>query len=290
MTPETVVQPLVNILLLGSLYLMLGVGINLIFGVMKVVNLAHGDFIMLGSYASYWIFVMYGINPILSILIVIPIAFTGGFFISKYLVNPLLNKSQSDMSTLMLTFGLGILLSNSAAFMWTTNYRGIPIRLPALTISVISLPLSRLIIAILSISATVALYFFLKKSKVGKAIRAISQNRLVAPLLGINITRLNALAFGIGISLACSAGVLTSIIYSISPFMGMPFTIIAFSIIILGGMGSFKGLIAGAFTLAIIETFVATIFGVEWKSFAFFATILLFVAFKPAGIAGVKIN
>lgn len=287
---EHIGQYLVNAVLLGCLYLMFAVGINLIFGVMKVVNFAHGDLIMLGTYAGFWVFTIFAINPLLSAPIVFLIAFVGGFFIFKYLINSLLGKPGSDMSVLMITFGLSILLQNIAQFLWTANYRGIPIHLPIINFLGIFIPTSRLIIAIVATSATIALYFFLKKTTTGKAIRAISQNREVAPLLGINVARLNACAFGIGTALACTAGLLISIIYSIWPFMGMPFIVISFCVMIIGGMGSFKGLFMGAFTLAIIEIFVGLTFGVEWKTFAFFITIILLVLLRPTGIAGVKIR
>jgi len=287
---QILLELVISSLLLGCWYILFAAGLNLIFGVTRVVNFAHGEFIMLGGYAGFWFWSIFKLDPIFMALIIFPISLIAGFGLCKLLIKPLLKGPSAELNTLIMTFGLSILISNLARSIWTTAPRATSAPAWFIFPFGISISVTRLVISLISLFIVVILYIFLKKSFTGKAVRAVSQNREAALAIGLDVDHLTALSLGIGIALASLAGTLVSSTYAVHPYIGLPFALISFSIIIFGGMGSFKGLFIGAFVLATIENFSAYLVGVMWKEFIFFVIILIMVSIRPSGIAKTEVR
>ncbi len=235
-------QPLLSGILTGGVYALAGIGMSLVFGVMNISNFAHGDLMMLGMYLAYFAFTLLHIDPYLSLVLILPTAFLFGYLLEKLFINRVINHPHQNQ--ILLTIGLGLIMSNTALLAFTsdpkiltTSYSSSAFNLPGgISISVpllLSFLITCIIIAIL--------YIFLSKSSTGMALRATSQNREAAQLMGINVAKMSAIAFGIGTALAATAGALIAPIYYIHPLAGHSFLLKAFTICVLGGLGSVVG-------------------------------------------------
>ncbi|RLE51212.1 MAG: branched-chain amino acid ABC transporter permease [Candidatus Methanomethylicota archaeon] len=286
---ETLAQVLINGLITGGIYGLIALGLSIIFGVMRVINIAHGDFMMLGAYTSYWLFVYSGglINPFISLIISVPLGFIVGVAIYWILVNRVVEAP--ELMSLLLMFGVSTFIANMALWAWTAYYRGIPYTLPSISIGSIVIPLCRLLAFILAIAITFGLYVLFTKTYIGKAVRAVSQNRLAASLMGIDVVKIFAFSFGLGAAIAFAAGSLItmSVERAFDPYIGGHYTLLSFCIAVLGGLGSMRGALIGGLIIGLIESFTGGLFiPVSLVPAIYFAIMYLVLLFKPTGLMG----
>ncbi len=281
-------QIIINGILKGGLYALMAMGMSLIWGVMNVINIAHGAFIMLGAYATYWFFSLLGIDPFISLIFSASIMFMLGFIIQKGLINLVI---KADIFiTLLLTFGLEILITNLALLAWTADVRKVKVDYAAANLQFLgaTVPLVRLAAFAIAIAITVILFVMMNKTKLGRAIRATSQDLDAAKLMGVNVSDIYSITFGIGVALAAAAGTLWSIIFPITPTMGGILTLKSFVIVIIGGLGTMIGPIAGGLVLGISEALGTNLLGATYENLISFVIFLIVIIFMPKGIFGGK--
>jgi branched-chain amino acid transport system permease protein len=284
---ETLVQSVVSGVLTGSLYAMIGVGLTVVFGVMRIINLAHGDLVMLGMFGAFWAHALLRIDPFVSIVLWVPLMFLAGMLIYRFLLKPII--PGGELNTLLYTAGLSLLIANVALFAWTGDYRTIKLRyaLTPLRPFGIAVPIPLAIAFLLAIVITVCLYLFLARTDPGRAIRATSQNPEAAALMGIDVDRISMLTFGLGSALAGAAGVLLAPSLYLYPTVGELLVAKCFVIVVLGGLGSVSGAIAGGILLGLVESLGAVYVSVAYKDTIGFVIFLLVLLFRPAGLFGV---
>ncbi|NOY63992.1 MAG: branched-chain amino acid ABC transporter permease [Nitrospirae bacterium] len=293
---EVLLQTLISGLLLGGLYALIGIGMTLIMGVMKIINLAHGELMMVAMYMAYWLFVLFHIDPYVSVLIVAPLMFLFGMAIQKFLINPVLKvESILPENQVILTVGIGMVLANLATIFFTSDYRSTPVDYASDAWYLsdywrgspieLSLSVPWTVSFVMAVIITIALWFFLSKTDTGKSIRATAQDIDAALLMGVNVERMRLITFGLGAALVGAAGCLFIPIYYLYPALGGRFTLIAFVITILGGLGSTVGAIIGGLLLGIFESLTATYIGMGWAPVGRFAIFILALIFLPGGVA-----
>ena len=282
-------QILVDALLLGGVYTLMAVGLSLAFGVTRIINFAHGDVVMYGSYAAFFAFAGLGLDPLLSLPAVAILGAVGGYLLFKSSIERILD--DVGINQVLLTFGLGLVLQNVAVILWTGDERSTTPFYAFdswfLTDDVV-VAKGRLIAFGLAAVFVVLLLAWLRWSELGRATRAVSQNRAAASLMGINVRAMYALSFALSSAFGAATGTIMSFLLPITPFMGFPIMVKAFAIIILGGMDSIVGTVLGAFFLAFAETAIAYLVpqGIGWaEGVAFFLMVLVLIA-RPAGILG----
>ena len=282
----TILQLVINGLLLGGMYGLISIGLTLIFGVLEIVNFAHGEFLMLSMYAAFWLFQLYGIDPYLSMLIIIPVFFLLGIAVQRITIQPILNAP--PLNQIFMTVGLSMVLQNAALFIWTADYRTMKTSYSALTLKTAGLIISfpRLVAFLLAMALIAALLIFLKKTYTGKAIRALAQERKAAMLMGINVYRTYQIAFGIGIACVGAAGAMLMPVYFVFPSVGSLFVLIAFVVVILGGYNSLVGSLAGGLIIGVVESFSGFFVSPHLKEAIYFVIFILILLFKPTGLFG----
>lgn len=274
-------------LLTGGIYALIGIGLTVIFGVMRIVNFAHGAFVMAGMYATYFLFTYARIDPFLSLLVVIPAMFILGGLLHKALIDPVLKAP--ELNQLLLTEGISIVLINAALLAFTANYLTMTTSYASATARFggVSLSLPALGAFGVALLITGLLYLVFMKTSTGRRIRATSQDSEAAQLLGINIKRVQALTFGIGVAAAAAAGsLLMPIYYRVDPTAGSPFTLKAFVVVVLGGMGSVTGALIGGLVLGVAESLGAVYVSTGYKDAIGFVIFLLILTLKPSGLLG----
>jgi branched-chain amino acid transport system permease protein len=279
-------QVVISGLLLGAVYALLAIGLNLIFGVMRVINIAHGELLMLGSYATYWLFTLWGVNPIVSLLLVLPAMFLLGMLLQRTLVDR--GVGQPLLISLLLTFGLSSFLTGVALNLWTANYRSVPVFSGSFAVGGLALSISRVIAFVVALAITLAVWYFLRTTRLGKAVRATSQNAEVALVCGIDVARIRLLAFGLGTAMAGAAGSLLAVIYTVYPEMGRTFLMKAFAIIVLGGLGSFGGAFVGALALGVAEALAAFAWNTQIAEAVAYAIFIGVLFVRPSGLFGAR--
>lgn len=279
-------QSLLSGALIGGVYALIGIGLTIIFGVMRIINFAHGDIMMIGMYLTYNLFTLAGIDPFLSVIITIPIMFVFGALLQKLFINRVLDALPQNQ--ILLTIGLGLIMSNTTMLIYTSDYKILSTKYSSSSLTVLGISISEpLAISFLITAAiTALLYWFFLKTDTGQAIRATAQDREAAQLMGINVKRMSIIAFGLGASLAGTAGALISPTYYIFPQIGSIFTLKAFVITVLGGMGSILGATIGGVIIGIAESMGAVYISSGWKDVVVFVLFLLVLLFKPAGLMG----
>lgn len=279
-------QSIVNGILMGGVYGLVAIGLTLIFGVMKIINFAHGSLMMLGMFTTYWLYVLAGLDPYLSLLLSIPCLFVVGLLIERFLIAQVLDAPAHNQ--LLLTLGISLFIENFALFLWTPNFRTLEVtylRKAAMVGSVmISLP--KLVAFIFAIILTILLYCFLKGTDMGKAIRAASEEREGALTVGINLRRIYYVAFGIGAACVGAAGTLTAPFFYVNPHVGGIFVITAFVVVVLGGMGNFIGALVGGLIIGLAESVGAAFVPGQLKQFIIYFIFILVLLFKPEGLFG----
>ena len=286
MTSGLLLQAAVSGILLGGVYGLVASGLTLIFGVLRIINFAHGAVMMLGMYASYWLFVWAGIDPYASILITAPLFFAIGVGIEKVIIEP--NRGAAEHNQLLLTLGLALFLENLALVLWQGDFRTlrVPYAGASFVIGEALVELPRLIAAAGAVLMTLGLFGFLRTTDVGKAIRALAEEPEGAMLVGIDVARIRSVAFGIGSACVAVAGALVTPFFYVAPDVGETFNIMAFVVVVLGGMGNFVGALAGGFIVGLAESLGAAILPGSLKQLVVFFLFVLVLLFRPQGLFG----
>lgn len=287
---------MLNGLMQGGVYAMFAVGLTLIFGVMRIINVAHGELVMLGAYLTWVIFntpeylgINIYIDPLLSLLVVLPAAFVLGYTIQKLLLNAVVGGP--ELTPLLITFGLGISLINIVEWIFTTDYHTVPYMPDALQITEdIYLGKNKLISFGMAAFISLSVFLFLKLHRLGKAIRATAQNAEVAMVCGIDIYRVYLITYGLGAALAAAGGVLVSIQFGFNPETGLQYTVVAFAIIILGGRGNYIGALIGGLMLGLLENLVSFMVpnGTAMVEIAAYGMMIFVLLIRPRGLMGLK--
>lgn len=279
-------QALISGILIGGAYALIGTGLTIIFGVMRIINFAHGELLMLGMYATYYLFTVLHVDPFLSIFITIPLMFLFGALLQKVFINRVL--SAPAQNQILLTIGLGLIMSNSVMLALTSDYKILTTSYSSSSVKVLRISVSSplLISFVITVAITAALSWFFLKTNTGQAIRATAQDREAATLMGINVRRMSMIAFGLGAALAGTAGALIAPTYYVFPQVGGIFTLKAFVITVLGGMGSITGAMLGGVLIGVAESIGGVYFGAGWKEVIVFVLFLIVLLLKPAGLLG----
>ncbi len=280
------VQSLISGILVGGVYALIGIGLTIIFGVMRIINFAHGDIMMIGMYLTFNLFTLAGVDPFVSIAVCIPVMFLFGGLLQKLFINRILNALPQNQ--ILLTIGLGLIMSNTMMLIYTSDYKILTTDYSSSSFSLMGISISQPLAISFIITAviTAVLYWFLMKTDMGQAIRATAQDRQAAQLMGINVKRMSIIAFGLGAALAGTAGALISPTYYIFPQIGSTFTLKAFVITVLGGMGSVIGATLGGILIGIAESLGAVYISSGWKEVLVYVIFLLVLLFKPSGLLG----
>lgn len=279
-------QVILSGILLGGVYALFATGLNMIFGVMKVINLAHGELMMLGAYITFFLFSRAGLNPLISLPISALALMLFGVLLQFTLVERVI--SQPLLSSLLLTFGLSTLMMGVALNLWTSNFRSVvwePLT-GAWDVFGLAFSKSRVVAFLIALAVTGGTWLFLQKSTFGKAIRATAQHPEVAQICGIDVRRVRLATFGLGSAMAAISGSLMAMIFTISPEMGRMFIGKGFAIIVLGGLGSFAGAFLGALSLGMGETLAAYWTNTQLAEAVAYAILVAVLLLRPAGFFG----
>ncbi|MDB5028217.1 MAG: branched-chain amino acid transporter permease [Candidatus Eremiobacteraeota bacterium] len=288
-------QDLVNGILAGGILAVVALGFSLVWGIMNIINLAHGAFVMLGAYLTWQLFTTFHLDPFLSLPISFVVLFALGYLIQKYVINWVARAPV--LTTFLLTFGLSLLIVNTALLIWTGDTRGVTTAYSGtnFTLAGITVPWAKLYTLIAALLITGVMYLWLTRSKTGRAIRATSMDIGAAQLAGVRVAQIYAIVFGLGAGLAGVAGTLVSLSYSLNPSMGQPFLIKAFVVCVLGGLGSVEGALVGGLTYGIVEAFAAQldftigsqhISGAGLQDAVALVVLLIVLIVRPTGIMG----
>jgi branched-chain amino acid transport system permease protein len=279
-------QSMLSGVLVGGVYALIGIGLTLIFGVMRVINFAHGELVMLGMYVTWILFTRLGWDPYLSIVVVAPLLFLWGAALQVTVIDRAL--AALPQNQILLTIGLGLVMSNAVMLKYTSDYQILTTSYSSSSFDLRGLSVSEplLISFLITVAITVALVLFLLRTDTGQAIRATAQDREAAQLMGINVKRTSVLTFGLGAALAGTAGALISPTYYIYPQVGGAFTLKAFVIVVLGGMGSVAGATLGGILIGVTESLAAVYVASGLKELVVFVLFLVLLLVKPSGLLG----
>jgi len=280
-------QVFVNGLLLGGVYALVSIGLTLIFGVCRVINFAQGEYLMLGIYGAFWLFHLLGIDPYISFLLTTPLVFIFGILTQKMIIRPLLNAPSSSL--IFATFGLSIVLQNGALLVWKSDPRSIQTSYSnaVLLLGGVAFNTPRLVIFVVTVAIVVGLYFFLNRTYWGKALTAVAQDRGAAQLMGVDIYKVYRIAFGMGVGLEGLAGALLLPIYSAEPTIGFNFCIIAFVVVVLGGMGNVFGAFLAGLIIGFVEAFSGFFISPQLQGGFYFLIFVVFLIIRPQGLMGI---
>lgn len=283
---DVLAQLAVATVLLGGIYALIAVGLTLIFGIMRVVNFAHGEFLMLGMYLAFWAFTVYALDPYFVLLVSIPVFFGVGLLTYALVMRGVIKASHNVQ--IFTTVGLSVVLQNVALVAWAGDFRFVRpwhlstvIRAGATTFN-----LSQVVAFLIAVGLTVALVAFMKWTHAGRVMRATAQDRDAATLMGIDTDRVYRLTFAIGIAAVGAAGVLVAPLYAIYPTAGLQFVLLSYVVVVLGGLGDMFGAMLGSFIVAAVEVAGSYLFGTAWKEIFYFILFILVLVFRPAGLFG----
>ncbi|MCS0493659.1 branched-chain amino acid ABC transporter permease [Ancylobacter sp. MQZ15Z-1] len=279
-------QTIANGLMLGALYACLAVGFSLVWGVLNVINMLHGSFIILGGYLTYFAWHYYGIHPIVMLPVVALLMFALGFVLQRGAINRVV--SAPVLTTLTLTFGLDMILYNLMTYWFTATPRRITLDLGAANLGPVVLPVDRLLGTGLALLLTFLLYAVMRGSNIGRAIVAVRMDRTAAELMGIRTDRIYAITFGIGTLMAGAAGVVFALVFPITTNVSGTWLGKAFVVCVVGGLGSVPGALVGGLVLGLVESFAGFWFGPQNAITAGFVLMLVLLLTRPTGLMGVK--
>ena len=286
MTWGLLLQAVVSGLLLGGVYGLVACGLSLIFGVLRIINFAHGAVMMLAMYATYWLFVLVGVDPYLSVIVTAPIFFLLGVAIQKIVIEP--NRLAAEHNQLLLTLGLALFFENLALVLWQGDFRTVKVwySSASFTVGDALVEVPRLVASAGAVLIALALFAFLRLTDVGKALRALAEEPEGAALVGINVGRIRAASFGLGSACVAVAGALITPFFYVAPDVAESFNIMAFVVVVLGGMGNFVGALAGGFIVGLAESLGAALLPGSLKQLVVFLIFVLVLLFRPQGLFG----
>jgi branched-chain amino acid transport system permease protein len=283
-TGTMLLQLVVSGLLVGGLYALVALGLSLIFGVMRVINVAHGTLLMLGAYTTYWLFTLTGMNPFLTLVVSIPLLFLVGVVLQRLFVHRVVGAP--ELSSLLLTFGISIFLANAAMLAWTNDYRSVEFLTGSFLVGPIAVSKPRLISFLAALAITGLAFLFLHRTKTGKAIRATSQHRDVAQVCGVNVRRIDLITFGLGAALAGAGGGLVSVMFAVYPEMGQIYVFKSFLVIVLGGAGNYPGAFFGGLLLGLIEGLASLFLTAQLTEVVAYILLVVVLLVRPTGLLG----
>ena len=279
-------QLVVSTILLGGVYALIAVGLTLIFGVMRVVNFAHGEFLMLGMYLAFWAFALLRLDPYVTLVLALPLIFGGGWLNYRLVMRPVVHASHNVQ--IFTTVGLSIALQNLALVLWTadsqfvrTSYYAVVVRFGSMALN-----LAQIVAFAVAVLFTAALFAFMRWSYTGKVMRATAQDRAVASLMGIDTGRVFALTWAVGITCVGVAGVLLAPIYPVYPTVGLQFVLIAYVAVVLGGLGDMAGALIASLVVAAVEVVGSYVIGTAWKEVLYLLLFIAILVVRPAGLFG----
>ena len=281
-------QAVVSGLLLGGVYGLVASGLSLIFGVLRIINFAHGAVMMLAMYTSYWLFVLLGVDPYLSIVVTGPLFFALGVLMQRVIIEP--NRAAAEHNQLLLTLGVALFLENLALVLWQGDFRTLRVWYSGASFMLgdVLVEVPRLIAAGGAVLVGLALWGFLRTTDAGKAIRALAEEPEGARLVGIDVARIRGVAFGIGSACAAVAGALITPFFYVAPDVGESFNIMAFVVVVLGGMGNFVGALLGGFIVGLAESLGATLLPGSLKQLVVFGLFVIVLLLRPEGLFGAR--
>ena len=279
-----VAQVVVSGILSGALYAMVALGLALIFGVMRVINVAHGPLLMLGAYTTYFLYSMTGVNPYLTLPVTMALLFVLGMLLERTLIYRVVDAP--ELSSLLLTFGISIALVNIAQLLFTSDLRAVEYLTGSWLVGPVALSKSRVVAFVVASALTAGAFLFLRSTKLGKAIRATSQSREVAMVCGIDVGRIHLITFGLAAALAAAGGTLISVIVAIQPEMGQIWTFKSFLVIVLGGAGNYPGALLGGMLLGLIEQLASLVLTTQLSEAVAYVLLVLVLLIRPTGLLG----
>jgi branched-chain amino acid transport system permease protein len=283
---QVIPQLAVSTLLLGGIYALIAVGLTLIFGVMRVVNFAHGEFLMLAMYLAFWSFALLRLDPYVTLVLSLPLIFGAGWLSYRLVMRPVIHASHNVQ--VFTTVGLSIALQNLALVLWTadahfvrTPYYAVVVRLGGAAFN-----LAQLVAFVIAVLATAALFAFLRWSYTGKIMRATAQDRQAASLMGIDTGRVYSLTWAVGVTCVGVAGVLLAPVYPVYPTAGLQFVLIAYVAVVLGGLGDMAGALIASLIVATVEVVGSYVVGTAWKEVLYLLLFIGILIVRPAGLFG----
>ena len=279
-------QLVVSTILLGGIYALIAVGLTLIFGVMRVVNFAHGEFLMLGMYLAFWAFTLVHLDPYVMLIVSLPLFFVGGWISYRAIMRPVIAASHNVQ--IFTTVGLSIALQNIALVAWSGDFRFVRTSYYSIVLRVgdVAFNVAQAAAFAVAIVLTAVLFLFLRTSYTGKVMRATAQDRQAASLMGIDTDKIYALTWAIGIVCVGAAGVLLSPIYPVYPTAGLQFVLIAYVVVVLGGLGDMAGALLGGLIVAAVEVVGSYVIGTAWKEVLYLLLFIGILVVRPAGLFG----
>ena len=283
---DVVAQLGVSTVLLGGIYALVAVGLTLIFGIMRVVNFAHGEFLMLGMYVAFWAYTLWNLDPYFVLFVSIPLFFGIGFLTYVLVMRGVIHASHNVQ--IFTTVGLSTALQNAALVLWAGDFRTVRPWHSSVVIRVLGMAfnLSQVVAFAIAVALTLALFAFMKWTHTGRVMRATAQDHDAATLMGIDTDKVYRLTFAIGIACVGAAGVLVSPLYAVYPTAGLQFVLLAYVVVVLGGLGDMLGAMLGSLIVAAVEVVGSYFFGIAWKEVFYFTLFIAVLVFRPAGLFG----
>jgi len=281
-----ILQVLINGILLGGLYGIMAMGMSLIYGVMRIVNITHGALITLGAYITFWTFTLWGWDPFLSLPVTILLLFLYGYLLQRFLLN-LIVRAQMYL-TLLITFGIEVVMVNLVRILWSSDLRQVTPSYAAANFSVggLTIPYVRLWVFVTTVVLSLLFLLLIERTRLCRAIRATAEELRAARLTGIPVGHIYAVTFGLGAALAGAAGGMWGMLFPMTPIMGRPLTLKSFVVAVLGGLGTMMGPIVGGVALGLVESFTATFIGPTYPNAISFGLLVLILIFRPTGVLG----
>jgi len=286
---DVYLQALISGLMIGGVYALVAVGLTLIFGVMDIINFAHGEFLMFGMYGAFFASALFGIDPYLSAVMALPLFFAIGWAVQGVLIRPVVGKSHAIQ--ILLTLGLSLLMQALAQFLFSADFQSLKVDYGSATFDLSGARVSytRLAAFAISMGLCAALWVFLQRTDTGKALRACAEEHEGAQAVGIDIARMYKIAFGLGIACVAIAGIVMTPFFYVAPVVGPKFTLVAFVIVVLGGLGNIPGAVAGALIVGVVESVGALVMpSPSLKDLAVYVLFILVLLFRPQGLFGGK--
>jgi len=290
---DILLYSLVAGILVGGLYAVVAIGLSLIFGIIRVINFAHGSLLMISMYAGYWLWHFWGIDPYVSIIIVVPFAFVCGYAVQHFLIRPMFLREKTyvvePLGVLLLMAGLDMVLANGALLFFKSDFRAVQVSYASAAIrtGMLTIPITRLVLLIIAILLVVGLTLLLTRTEFGNSIQAVGQNREAAALCGINVYHVFSLTFGLGLAITAFGGCAMLPFYFVDPNMGLALAIKSFIIVVLGGLGSIPGALLGGIIIGVVESVGGQFVPATSASIFSLIIFLLIVFFRPKGLMGV---
>jgi branched-chain amino acid transport system permease protein len=289
-----IIEDTINGILMGSIYGLTAMGLTIIFGVLKVINFAHGSLLMVGMYVAYWTVVLTGVNPYMALIVVVPMMFFFGYYLQDIVIKPIFKAEKNvrePITVIIVTTGVWYILDNLTLLIFGPQYRNLqdnPLRGKMLELGDMLISVPKLLGCITAIITAAGIYWFFQKTRAGRAIRATSLDREAASLMGINQYKIYNLAFGIGAATAGIAAVTLVPFYNVFPTVGVLFDIKGFIIVVLGGLGSIPGALIGGIIIGLIESVGPEFMTATWTEAIVYGLFLIVLFVKPSGLFGMK--